>query len=173
MLEVKSVIYLLIVALFGIIIYQISFCCSTAYSQETELRFIKQLGVKGSGEGQFTFPHSLTVDKLGNIYVGDTGNKRIQKFTPNGTFLTSWGSEGTGNGQFLGLHDVTVDPEGKFLYTVELKNHRVQKFYTNGSFVTKWGFNGTGGRDVMRSPHQIGVNSLGNVYLTDPNGNQI
>ena len=70
-------------------------------------------------------------------------------------------------------HDVSADPEGKFLYTVELKNHRVQKFYTNGSFVTKWGFNGTGGRDVMRSPHQIAVNSLGYVYLTDPNGNQI
>jgi len=173
MLEVRSVIYLLIVALFGIIIYQITFCCSTSYSQETELESIKQLGMKGSEKGQFTFPHSLTVDKLGNIYVGDTGNKRIQKFTPNGTFLTSWGSEGSGNGQFLGLHDVSVDPEGKFLYTVELKNHRVQKFYTNGSFVTKWGFNGTGGRDVMRSPHQIGVNSLGYVYLTDPNGNQI
>ena len=105
MLEVKSVIYLLIVALFGIIIYQNTFCCSTAYSQETELRFIKQLGVKGSGAGQFTFPHSLTVDKLGNIYVGDTGNKRIQKFSPNGTFLTSWGSEGSGDGQFLGLHE--------------------------------------------------------------------
>jgi DNA-binding beta-propeller fold protein YncE len=150
-------IYLLIVVLFGIIFYQITFSCCAAYSDEIELKSIKQLGLKGSGEGQFTFPHSLAVDNLGNIYVGDTGNKRVQKFSPNGTFLTSWGSEGSGDGQFMGLHDISVDPQGKFVYTVELKNHRVQKFYTNGSFVTKWVFNGTGGRDVMRSPHQIGV----------------
>lgn len=76
---VKSVTYVLIVALFGIIIYQNPFCCTPVYSQETELKFIKQLGMKGIEKGQFTFPHSLAVDNLGNIYVGDTGNKRIQK----------------------------------------------------------------------------------------------
>ena len=141
----KTVTYLLIVALFGIIIYQNPFCCTAVYSQETELKYLKQLGMKGIEKGRFAFPHSLAVDNLGNIYVGDTGNKRIQKFSPNGTFLTSWGSEGTGNGEFLGLHDVTVDPKGKFVYTVELKNHRVQKFDPNGMFITKWGFNGTGG----------------------------
>ena len=117
----KTVTYLLIVALFGIIIYQNPFCCTAVYSQETELKYLKQLGMKGIEKGRFAFPHSLAVDNLGNIYVGDTGNKRIQKFSPNGTFLTSWGSEGTGNGEFLGLHDVTVDPKGKFVYTVELK----------------------------------------------------
>ena len=124
MSKVKKIIsYLVILTLFEIFIFQNTWCCTDAYSQGTELKYRKQLGTKGIENGQFTFPHSLTVDHFGNIYVGDTGNKRVQKFAPNGTFLTSWGSEGSNDGQFLGLHDVTVDPEGKFVYTVELKNH--------------------------------------------------
>ena len=80
------------------------------------------------------------------------------------------GFSGTNNGQFMGLHDVTVDPEGKFVYSLEL-NNRVQKFNFNGTFITKWRYNGTGGCDALRSPHQVAVNSMGVVYLTDRNGN--
>ena len=88
-------------------------------------------------------------------------------------FLQVGDSEGSREGQFLGLHDVAVDPTNKFIYSLELKNHRVQKFSPNGTFIEKWGYNGTGGRDSLRTPHQIAVNSLGNVYLTDTRGNQI
>ena len=168
----KFLLHSLIITLLGIF-YQITFCFYEAYSQESTLEYVKQIGVKGVEKGQFINPHSLATDKFGNIFVGDTGNKRVQKFSPNGTFMLSWGSEGNKSGQFMGLHDVAVDPEGKFVFTVELKNHRVQKFSTDGSFITKWEYNGTGGRDVNRAPHQIAVNSLGIVYLTDSNGNQL
>jgi tripartite motif-containing protein 71 len=162
-----------IVALIYICIYPSIASCCNVYAQQPEIIYKQQLGSKGSENGQFNTPHSLAVDSFGNIYVGDTGNKRIEKFSPNGTFVASWGTAGTNNGQFLGLHDITVDPEGKFVYSLELNNHRVQKFDSNGTFITKWGYNGTGGRDAQRSPHQIAVNSMGIVYLTDRNGNQI
>src|SRR5262245_40910061 len=134
-----------VTALFEIFIGQNIVCCSIVYSQGLEIKHEGQLGSKGTAEGQFNSPHSLAVDRFGNIYVGDTGNKRIQKFSPNGTFLLSWGSAGSGNSQFMGLHDVAVDPIGKFVYSLETNNHRVQKFDSEGNFITKWGFNGTGG----------------------------
>ena len=102
---------------------------------EMKLKYKGELGSKGSTNGQFMFPHSLAVDNSGNNYVGDIGNQRIQKFSQNGTFLTSWGSARSNDSQFQGLHDVTLDPEGKFVYTVELKNHGVQKFSPNGTFI--------------------------------------
>ena len=92
---------------------------------------------------------------FGYVYVADSGNNRIQKFTADGKFITKWGTRGAENGQFNGLHDVGVDPSGKFVYTVELGNHRIQKFTADGKFITKWGYEQTGGRGALRNPHQI------------------
>jgi DNA-binding beta-propeller fold protein YncE len=83
---------------------------------------LTNLGTKGTADGQLMFPHSIAVAADGNAYVTDTGNKRIQKFSSDGKYVTKWGSEGTGDGQFKGLHVVAVDPSGDFVYTIELSN---------------------------------------------------
>jgi DNA-binding beta-propeller fold protein YncE len=44
---------------------------------------ITTLGSEGSGDGQFKWPEAVAVDSLGNLYVMDTGNFRVQKFAPN------------------------------------------------------------------------------------------
>jgi peptidoglycan hydrolase-like protein with peptidoglycan-binding domain len=48
--------------------------------------FLKRWGdspsVRGNGAGQFSDPLDVAVDTNGNIYVADTNNSRIQKFTP-------------------------------------------------------------------------------------------
>jgi hypothetical protein len=49
--------------------------------------WVKQWGDRGTGPGQFNTPHSIAADKSGNIYVADRGNRRIQVFDPDGTFL--------------------------------------------------------------------------------------
>jgi DNA-binding beta-propeller fold protein YncE len=36
----------------------------------------------------------------GYVYVTDTGNDRVQKFTSDGKFIAKWGSSGSGPGQF-------------------------------------------------------------------------
>ena len=69
----------------------------------------------------------------------DTGNNRIQKYSPNGDFILKREEGGSNDGQFHKLHDVIVDPSGEYVYTLELKNHRVQKFDSQGNFILKWG----------------------------------
>ncbi len=49
--------------------------------------WVKQWGTPGSGPGEFNTPHSIASDAKGNIYVADRGNRRIQVFDPDGTFL--------------------------------------------------------------------------------------
>ena len=50
-------------------------------------------GGKGSGKGQFDSPTAIAIDGSGNFFVADTGNGRIQKFSPTGAFLTTIGTE--------------------------------------------------------------------------------
>ena len=98
--------------------------------------------LKASEKGQLKGPHSIDVDSNnGLVYVADSGNNRVQKFTVDGKFIAPWGTEGSGNGQFKTLHDVTVDPSGKFVYTLELGNyHRIQKFTADGEFISRWAY---------------------------------
>lgn len=66
----KILLYLTIVALFDIFIYQSIASCFNVYAQDPEIKYKQQLGSKGSENGQFRTPRSLAVDIFGNIYVG-------------------------------------------------------------------------------------------------------
>ena len=109
-------------------------------------------------------PRGITTDAAGNVYVADTDNDRIQKFTSDGTFITKWGSEGTGNGQFYYPSDVATDAAGN-VYVVE-RGARIQKFTSDGAFIAKWGSSGsTDGHFV--GPEGIATDAIGNVYVAD------
>ena len=46
-----------------------------------------------SGKGQFNYPEGLVVDSFHNLIVCDSDNHRLQMFTLDGKFLTSFGQE--------------------------------------------------------------------------------
>lgn len=54
--------------------------------------YLGQLGSEGSGPGQFLSPIGIAVDRLGNVFVADTNNSRIQVFgdKPTPTQPISW-----------------------------------------------------------------------------------
>jgi DNA-binding beta-propeller fold protein YncE len=49
--------------------------------------WLKSWGSKGAKPGEFNTPHSIAADAKGNIYVADRGNRRVQVFDGEGTFL--------------------------------------------------------------------------------------
>ena len=57
-------------------------------TNNTEYQFLNKFGGKGSEDGQLISPHSIDIDKDGNVYVTDTGNDRIQKYDLDGKFIT-------------------------------------------------------------------------------------
>ena len=68
-------------------------------------RFIKNIGEKGRGEGQFIGPQYIAYDSFGNIYVTDFGNARVVVFDPEGNGLLHFGGK---TEDFAGL----VSPTG-------------------------------------------------------------
>ncbi|HSU30044.1 MAG TPA: peptidyl-alpha-hydroxyglycine alpha-amidating lyase family protein [Bryobacteraceae bacterium] len=49
--------------------------------------WVGQWGRPGNGPGEFNTPHSIATDAHDNIYVADRGNRRIQVFDHNGSFI--------------------------------------------------------------------------------------
>src|SRR5438105_15907697 len=63
--------------------------------------FLLQFGSSGSGNGQFNAPYGAAVDpRTGDVYVSDTPNNRVEKFTSSGHYLLKFGFHGASNGQF-------------------------------------------------------------------------
>jgi DNA-binding beta-propeller fold protein YncE len=77
-----------------------------------------------------------------SIFVPDYENYRIQKFTPDGQFVSAWGIKGTNDGQLNKPHSMSGDNNGN-IYVTDMNNHRIQKFTSDGQFVSKWGSEGT------------------------------
>lgn len=128
--------------------------------------------VTGSGNGQFNVPNGVAVDPVsGNVYVVDSSNYRVQKFTSSGSFITAWGSQGSGNGHFIGPLGVAVDPVHGDIYVTDFDytgNSRVEKFDSSGnpSPPLMWGSGGQGSSQ-FNMPFGVAVDSSGCVYVAD------
>ena len=132
--------------------------------------YIRQWGIEGTPGGEFSYPRGIAVDDVGNVYVVESWNGEVQKFTSDGAFLLRWGGTGTGDAQFDSPEKIAVDEDG-YVYVVDGGNNRVQKFTSGGSFVLKWGSEGTGDGQ-FRSP--VGVAASGGaVYVTDGRNNRV
>jgi len=115
-------------------------------------------GEQGSGKGQFDNPHGLAIDSAGNIFVADTGNGRIQKFSPNGAFVTSIAS--------VDPNGVAVDRAGN-IYVAEIgsKNH-VRKLGPDGTFIAKWA-------PDLYGPRKIAIGPDDAIYVVDSGRNRM
>lgn len=54
---------------------------------------VTTFGVEGVNEGQLVDPRGIATDPDGNLLVVDAGNRRLQKFSPEGSFLTVYGGD--------------------------------------------------------------------------------
>ncbi|HEY1248222.1 MAG TPA: hypothetical protein VGE97_04475, partial [Nitrososphaera sp.] len=80
--------------------------------------FITKWGSAGQSNGQFETMEDIAIDAECNVYVADHQNgggsvvDRIQKFSKDGTFITSWGTPGNDPGEFFfpGPTGIAIEP---------------------------------------------------------------
>jgi uncharacterized protein (TIGR03663 family) len=160
------------------------------YDEQTRaLNTVAVWGGQGVGEGLFSYPRNVAIAPDGSVYVADSGNHRIQKFTAKGEFVTMWGhvckmyegqegcQEPDGAGGFMEPWDVEVDVDG-FVYVADTWNHRIQKFDADGNFVTSWGWHGVnesaiGAPNQFWGPRDIAIDADGLIYVSDTGNKRI
>src|SRR5438270_9659517 len=116
-------------------------------------------GGHGSGKGQFDNPRGIAIDGAGNMFVADTDNGRIEKFSQNGTFVTSIGP-------FEAPSGIAIDRAGN-IYVAEVgSKHRIQKLGPDGTFIAQWA-------PGLYGPRKITIGPDDSIYVVDSGRNRI
>ena len=124
---------------------------------------ITMWGRTGSEPGQLDGPTGIEFDEDDKLYVVESRNNRVQKFSKEGQFLLAFGGPGTEDGQFNRPWGITIEKTGD-VYVVDWGNDRIQKFSADGEYIMTFG-DEFGGE--LKRPSNVAVDSEGDVYVTD------
>jgi DNA-binding beta-propeller fold protein YncE len=119
-------------------------------------------GGRGSGKGLFDLPTGIAVDRSGNVLVADTGNGRIEKFSPDGGFLGAIGIKGIGYGQLGAPNGIAVDHAGN-IYVADASKHIVEKLAPDGAVIDEW----KGPDPGFYGPRRIAIGPDRSLYVVD------
>jgi RHS repeat-associated protein len=125
-----------------------------------------QFGTSGSSGGQFSGPRAAAVDGSGNVWVVDSNNSRIEKFSASGTYVTSYGTSGTGNVQFKSPWGIAIEKSSGNMYVTDTGNCRVEELSSAGSFVRAFGSCGSG-NNQFGTISGVAIDPEGNVWVVD------
>lgn len=135
---------------------------------------VRSWGEPGTRPGQFNLPHGIAVGADGRVFVADRENDRIQVFGPGGDFVEEWTD-------VLRPTNLAVDAEGS-VYVSELwrpagdeslrlgritedRPGRVSVYRPDGRLVARWGGPDRTAAGNFIAPHDICVDSRGDVYV--------
>jgi len=133
-------------------------------------KHIKSWGVPGSGDGEFSLPHNISMIGDDKVIVADRENFRLQIFSTDGEYLDQWH-----------IHHPMSVTEGKNddknLYVGEMGPPEVQNgvpglgnrivvLTPDGERITHFGNDLPGQNpDQFVAPHGVTTDSKGNVYV--------
>lgn len=128
--------------------------------------FTDAKGVRDAEPSGFWGPRAVAVGPDGNVYVTDTGNKRVQVFDANGRFLRAIGGEGSAPGQFREPVGLAIDGQGN-LYVADTWNQRVQKLDNAGRPLAQYPIQAWSSQAITNKPY-VAADNAGHIWATVP-----
>lgn len=129
--------------------------------------WLNKIGTRGLADGEFNLPLQAAVSGDGRLYVMDSGNFRVQVFSPEGRHELSFGSPGRYPGQFARPKGIAVDRDNN-IYVVDTAFGNVQIFNASGELLMFLGERGAAGYPgKYMLPAGIDVDEQGRIYIVD------
>ncbi len=146
---------------------------SQANAKEFNASFKLSIGAKGDGPGQFNSPKSVSSDANGNVYVLDSGNNRIQKFTPTGQLLTFIGGFGWEQGQFQLPADIFVY-NSLDIFVADYENNRIERYDKDLNWLASYSSNRNWNpRYQFYFPTAVCLSLHGDFFIADSENDRI
>lgn len=135
---------------------------------------VRQWGGPGTGPGKFRmYSGAVAVGPDGLVYVADTGNFRIQVFTPDGRFVAQYGGYGQGPGRFVWPSDIVVSRDGT-MYVADDRAATITALSPGGHQLWRRGTPAETDPNLVGHEHLGGVNAAGElVSANDDTGKVI
>ena len=105
-------------------------------------------GLSGHEPGEFEAPVFIAVDNSpggeGDVYVGDTGDNLVTKFTSEGALVKTWGTNGqlngstTTSGTIAPIAGITVDAAGNLDVLQQSGTPEIYQFEQNDTFTSEF-----------------------------------
>ena len=140
--------------------------------------FLEYWGTAGDGDGQFNFRRSngdgaggIAFLPDGTMYVMDAGNRRVQVFSSDRSYLRTWGGFGGEPGTYSAPTFIASAPDDTILVLDEARGV-IERYDADGTVVRTFDAfpNATGG---FASTNGITVDAANNVYLSQLHPNQV
>jgi hypothetical protein len=146
-----------------------------SYTPDGELRQQEQIGgAPGHAAGEFAFVTDAVSDDQDCVYIGEySASDRIQKFDPDGNFLTQWGGNGKQPGKFVRPQSLVIRDD--VLWVVDAYNHRIQRFDIREEtprLIDIWGGPGTANGQFYY-PYDLAIASDDSVVVVEYKNNRI
>ena len=156
-------------------------------------KVLRRWGKPGAGPGEFRFitndpttptdvAGKVAVGRTGMVYVSDSGNGRVQVFTPQGRFIRQFGSYGSGKGQFFSPGNLVIDGSGN-VYVADNQNQTLAKFSPAGKVIWRIGGSASSDPDLLGSKEPGSIDAhgrivmvnddQGRVFYVDPSGHKV
>lgn len=127
-------------------------------------KFLLEWGQHGKGEGEFDACVGIAIGKNDEVYTAEFRNQRVQRFTSDGKFLSTFAVQPHAGG-------LAVDADGN-VFVAHWNSNKVAAYSPTGGLLREWGQKGTADGE-FRLPGSIAIGPDGLIYVPDQGNSRV
>jgi streptogramin lyase len=135
------------------------------------LSYASAFGEGGTEAGKLKNPWGVAVNSEGKLWVVDTANNRVEKFSSSGSYVSKFGEGGSGAGQFSGPQGIALDAAGH-IWVADTGNNRIEEFSSSGTYMATVGSLGTE-PGQFKAPSALAFDPSGNLWVLDTGNSRV